>query len=226
MGDGPFLERITLGRMQNPVRGFLHGLAALTSLVGLVVLLIANPGRLSMAVALTVYGASLVLMYSVSTLYHSIPWGENWKRRLRRMDHAAIFLVVAGTYTPVAVVALEGGWRVGSLVVVWTTAVVGVVIKMMEKGVSLTRSISIQMAMGWTVLLGVGEIARRTGWATVWLLFAGGALYTGGMVLFAIKQPRLFPRIFSFHELFHLIVVTASAIHFYTILVHIVPRAV
>jgi hemolysin III len=219
------MDRICLGRMQNPVRGFLHGGAAIAAVVGLIVLLASNPGGFGLTLSLAVYAGSLVVMFAASSLYHSIPWGDRWKERMRRIDHAAIFLVVAGTITPIAVVSLEGAWEVATLTAVWTGGAVGIVIKFVERRVHLGTSVTIQNLMGWAAVIPMWQIAKRLGIDTVVLLAAGGLLYTVGMILFLTKRPRLFPRIFSAHEVFHVFVVAASSVHFYTILTRVLPAA-
>jgi len=215
-----------LGRMENPVRGFLHGSAAIASIGGLIVLLASNPGSLGLGISLGVYGGSLILLYSASSLYHSIPWGPRWKQRMRRLDHAAIFAVVAGTLPPLAMVSLEGPWRTWCLVALWSAAVVGVVIKLIERRVRLGVSVTIQSLMGWGAIIPMSQIGARLGLDTVMLIAVGGVLYTVGMVFFLTKRPRLFPRVFSAHELFHLMVVAASSVHFYAILTRVLPAAI
>jgi hemolysin III len=219
------MDRITLGRMQNPVRGILHGAAALASVAGLIVLLALNPGGLGVTLSLAAYAGSLVIMFSASSLYHSIPWGSTWKQRMRRIDHSAIFLVVAGTITPVAVVALDGVWEVAILSAVWAGAAVGIGIKLFERTVRLGVSVTIQNLMGWAAVIPMWQIGKRLGVDTVVLLGVGGALYTVGMVVMLTKRPRLFPRVFSAHEVFHIFVVAASSVHFYTILTRVLPAA-
>jgi hemolysin III len=219
------VQRITLGKMQNPVRGFLHGTAAVASLAGLVSLLALNPGGLSTGVALVVYAGSLVLLYTTSSLYHSVPWSERWKLRMRRLDHSNIFLVVAGTYTPFAVVALDGAWRSASLIAVWTAGTVGIILKFAQRQVRLGLSVTIQSVMGWAAVIPMWQIGSRLGVSAVVLIAIGGLLYTVGMVFMLTGKPRLFPRVFSSHELFHVMVVAASAVHFAAILLHVIPNA-
>lgn len=219
------VQRVTLGRMQNPVRGFLHGTAAIVSLAGLVALLALNPGGLSTGVALAVYAGSLVVLYTTSSLYHSVPWSDTWKLRMRRLDHSNIFLVVAGTYTPFAAVALEGAWRSASLTAVWTAATVGIILKFAQKQVRLGLSVTIQSVMGWAAVIPMWQIGNRLGVSAVILIAVGGLLYTIGMVFMLTGRPQLFPGVFSSHELFHVMVVAASAVHFVAILLHVVPNA-
>lgn len=216
----------TWGRMHHPVRGVLNGAAALAAVVALAVLLAVNPGGSSLGVALGIYAGSLVTMFTVSCLYHSVPWSDRWKARMRRLDHSAIFLVVAGTYTPIAVVALEPAWRNASLIAVWIAAVVGIVLKFVEREIRLGPSVTIQSVMGWAAVIPMFRIAERLGSGVIWLLAVAGALYTVGMVFLLTGRPRLFPRVFSHHELFHVMVVAASAINFAAIAVHVLPAAV
>ncbi len=219
------MQPITLGKMQNPVRGFVHGTAAVASLAGLVALLALNPGGLSTGVALAVYAGSLVALYTTSSLYHSVPWSDTWKLRMRKLDHSNIFLVVAGTYTPFAVVALEGAWRSASLIAVWTAAIVGIVLKFVQRQVRLGLSVTIQSIMGWAAVIPMWQIGNRLGVSAVVLIAIGGVLYTAGMVFMLTGWPKLFPRVFSSHELFHVMVVAASTVHFMAILTTVIPNA-
>lgn len=214
-----------LGRMHHPVRGFLNGAAAIASIVGLLILLAANPAGVSLGVTLAVYAGSLIAMFTTSMLYHSVPWSGEWKTRMRRLDHSAIFLVVAGTYTPIAMVHLDGAWRGASLLAVWGAAIVGIVMKFLEREIRLGPSITIQMVMGWAAVIPLVRFADRLGAGPLVLLAIGGALYTVGVVFLVTGRPRLFPRVFSHHELFHVVVVAATLINFLAILHHIVPAA-
>jgi hemolysin III len=216
---------LTLGRMHHPFRGFLNGAAALAAIVGLVALLVANPGEVSLAVALVVYAGSLVSMFTISCLYHSVPWSERWKARMRRLDHSAIFLVVAGTYTPIAVVALDTAWRNASLAAVWIAGLVGIVLKFVERDIRLGPSVTIQSMMGWAAVIPMFRIADRLGGNIIALVAVSGTLYTIGMVFMLTQRPRLFPRVFSHHELFHVLVVAATTVNFVAILRYVLPAA-
>lgn len=211
--------------MQNPVRGFLHGGAALAAIVGLIVLLVMNRGSAGVTFALALYAASLVVMFTISSLYHSIPWSDRWKGIMRRLDHSAIFLLVAGTYTPFAVVALDGAWRWGTLAVVWGIGLTGIITKLIERRVRLGLSVTLQSLMGWGAVVPMVELARRLGGSTVAWIAVGGVLYTAGMVFMLTKRPRLAPRIFSHHELFHVLVIGGALTHYLVILRVLVPLA-
>ncbi len=217
------MERITLGRMQNPVRGFLHGSAALASVIGAITLMVRNRGNGWVTLALVVYGASLVMMFTTSSLYHSIPWSDRWKGRMRRLDHTGIFLAVAGSYTPFAVVALDGAWQWGSLLVVWGMGITGIVIKLVERRVRLGLSVTLQSIMGWGAAIPMIELARRLGGETVAWIALGGVLYTAGMIFMLTNWPKLSPRIFSHHELFHVLVIGGALTHFLVVLQVLIP---
>ena len=220
------MERITLGRMQNPIRGFLHGGAALASLVGLVVLVVNSWGFPAAMVGGLVFGGSLILMYTTSTLYHSIPWSPQWKLRMQRLDHLMIFLVVAGTFTPVALASLDGAHLAIALSTVWGAALIGIGLKTLRQQPATWLSVTIQLLMGWSALVWMPTIYRELGGPAVALIALGGLCYTLGVVVWLSKRPRLFPRSFSYHELFHVLVIAASALHFLVVLNYAIPATI
>lgn len=222
----PMMERISLGRMQNPIRGFLHGGAALASVVGLVILLVRTQGNLAAVTGALVFGLALVVMYTVSSLYHSVPWSVRWKTRLQRVDHSMIYLVVAGTCTPIAIASLDGGWLALGLGVVWAIALTGIFLKTFLPDVKTWLSVTLQLTMGWIAVLWVPRIVDELGIGAVVLILMGGAFYTVGAVMFMMKRPRLLPRSFSYHELFHVFVVIASIFHFVAVLSYAIPATV
>lgn len=207
--------------MQNPVRGFLHGSSAVLSLIGAFVLWNAGTGDLGMQIALVVFAASLVSLYTVSSLYHSFPWEAVWKRRMQRVDHSMIYLVVAGTYTPIAMVVLDGWVLVASLTATWGIALGGIAQKVFWPDVPDWVSIAMQMLQGWLALPFMGAVARTLPREAFLLVVTGGLLYTVGMVLFVTRRPRLWPSVFSYHEVFHVCVCAASALHYTAILTYV-----
>lgn len=214
---------MTLGRMQNPIRGFLHGGAALAALAGTIYLVTRTWGHTSALIGSVVFGSALLVMYTISSLYHSVPWGEDWKRRLQRLDHSMIYLVVAGTFTPIAIAGLEGVALVWCLVLVWGIATVGIALKFALPDVSTRLSVTLQLTMGWTVILWLPQIWQTLGPGAIVLIAVGGVFYTVGTIVFMAKRPRLAPRSFSYHELFHVFVVLASIAHFLAIAIYTVP---
>lgn len=219
------IERLSLGRMQNPVRGFLHGTAAVLSMLGASVLWDEGRGDLGLQLALLVFAVSLVALYTVSSLYHSVPWSSEWKVRMQRVDHSMIYLVVAGTYTPLAMVALHGPLLWGALIATWGIAVGGIAQKIFWPGVGDAFSIGMQTFQGWLALPFMGMFARTLPHGALVLVVAGGLLYTVGMILFVTRRPQLWPRVFSYHEVFHVFVVAASSLHYAAMLAYVAPLA-
>jgi hemolysin III len=215
--------RATLGRMQNPVRGLLHGASALLSIVGAAALWIRADGGSTQRGALLVFGLSLVCLFSVSSLYHSVPWGRVWKGRMQRIDHAMIYWLIAGTFTPMAVIVLDGWLRLATLGAVWSIAAVGTAQKLWWPQLSDRYSVALQVAQGWLAVPLLAPLAEQLGWFAVELLLLGGLLYMLGMFAFVTQRPRLWPSVFSYHEVFHVLVVGGSASHYTMTFVYIAP---
>jgi len=216
--------RITLGKMQNPIRGFLHGTAAIAALAASVALVMRIP-TLGGRIAGAVFGISMVALYTTSSLYHSVPWREMWKRRMQRLDHSMIFVLIAGTYTPIAWIALGGWMRAATLLVVWTIALVGIAQQSFFPRLENTFGIALMTTMGWLAVFIMIPFFRRAGAGAALLMALGGVLYTVGMVFLVTNKPRLWPRIFSYHELFHVMVVAATSLHFVATWRYVAPLA-
>lgn len=218
-------DRIKLGKMTHPVRGFLHGGAAVVAIVGTVFLMVLAP-NLRRSLSLMVFGLGLVTLYTVSALYHSIPWGEKWKSRLRRMDHSAIYILIAATFTPVAIHVLDGWLRWGTLAVQWGIVAIGVTHKLASRDPGHKFSVAMQTTQGWLALLLLVPLFQAIPWPGVFLIALGGVFYTVGMVVLVTNWPRLWPRVFSYHEVFHMFVIAASAVHFAAILRYVALPAI
>jgi hemolysin III len=222
----PETPRATLGPMQNPVRGLLHGSAALLSIAGAALLQThAGAGGAGARGALLVFGASLVTLFGVSSLYHSVPWRPVWKRRLQRADHAMIYVLIAGTYTPMAAIVLDGWLRGATLAVAWGIAAIGVAQKVWWPRVRHRYSVALQALQGWLAVALLAPLSERLSGPALALLIAGGLLYTLGLVAFATRRPRLWPRVFSYHEVFHVLVVAGGASHWALAFAYVAPFA-
>jgi hemolysin III len=208
------MARLTLGRMQNPVRGLLHGVAAAASVVGGAFLWLRSSGDLSRHASLLIFALSLVALYTVSSLYHSVPWRRIWKHRMQRLDHSMIYVLVAGTYTPVAYIVLDGWLRWAALGAVWGIALAGALQKALLPKLANGFSVAMQTTQGWLALLLLMPLSERLPIQALALAALGGVLYTAGMVSLVTKRPRLWPRVFSYHEVFHVFVVAGSALHY------------
>ncbi len=219
------IKRLTLGKMQNPVRGFVHGTAAFVSVVGAVSLWLRSSGDLSRQMALLIFGISLVALYAVSSLYHSVPWRRVWKERMQRLDHSMIYVLIAGTYSPISFIVLDGWLRSATLATVWGIALIGIVQKALLPRVGDWFSITMSTAQGWLGLLLIVPLAQRLPWPGLLLLVVGGILYTTGLVSLLTLRPRLWPRVFSHHELFHIFVVAGSGTHYAMMFWYVAPLA-
>ena len=207
-------ERMRLGKMTNPVRGLLHGSAALVFLVLGILLTILNAGGAIRRLSLLMFTISLVGLFTVSSLYHSVPWRTLWKNRMQRLDHFMIHVLVAGTFTPIAWVVFDGWLRWVTLSVQWGIVAIGAIQKARSTYDSQAWSIALATTQGWLATILFWPLALRLPWTALMLVGLGGVLYTGGMVLMVINRPKLWPRVFSSHEVFHILVVAASAVHF------------
>jgi hemolysin III len=193
------------------LRGYSHAVTAPLALLATVVLAVMAAGDTARQVTVLIYGVTMVLLFSGSALYHVGHWSQRTREVLRRLDHSNIFLLIAGTYTPIAVAVLGGWQRVVILGLVWGFSLVGVAITV--GGVNLPRAlfVSLYLVVGWVALLAIPAIFARVGLRGAILLLAGGVLYSVGAACYALKRPRLWQRVFSYHEVFHLFVVAASA---------------
>ena len=210
--------------MQNPVRGFLHGSAAAAGFVGTILLLFHAPNW-PVRAAVLFFGLAMMALYTTSSLYHSIPWRERWKKRMQRMDHSMIYVLIAGTYTPVAAIVLNPPWNWIVLAMVWGITIGGVVQKGLFPKVPGWISVMMSTILGWLGVFFFWPMIQRLGWLPVGIVLAGGLLYTVGMVFLVTNRPRLWPRVFSYHEVFHIMVVSATSLHFLVIWRYVVPLA-
>jgi hemolysin III len=219
------VNRLMLGRMRNPVRGFLHGTAALLSIVALTVLLVRTSWDVPRMISMAAFGVSAFALYTTSSLYHSVPWRTRWKERMQRLDHSMIFVLIAGTYTPIAFNVLTGTMRWATLGVVWGAAIGGSLQKILFPRIRNWLSITLAMLMGWFAVIPLPRLVDRLGLRAVELLLLGGIFYSIGMVLLVAKRPRIAPRVFSYHEVFHILVVSGTLAHFLMIIWYVAPVA-
>ncbi len=200
--------------------GLTHGLGALASLVGLVVLVAyaAVYGEATHVAAVSIYGGSLVLLYTASTLYHSIPIPAA-KRVFKILDHSAIYVLIAGTYTPFALISLEGPDRWALFTTVWTLAALGILFKLFFTGRLEKLSVAMYLGMGWVAVAFADPVLKAIPTPALWLMFAGGMAYTLGVIFYMWNQLK-----FS-HAIWHLFVMTGSLLHFFAVFWYVLPPA-
>ena len=197
-----------------------HGIGAALSLAGTVILIVltAMSGNGVAVTAVTIYGISLVVLYTMSALYHGIT-NHKAKEILRIFDHTSIFLLIAGSYTPFCLIALQGNTR-GMIVVsaVWILALIGIVCNAVNLEKAEHPSMILYVVMGWAILAVIKDVIHVLPVAGFWLLFLGGVSYTGGIAFFTSKKKYM-------HGIWHLFVLLGSLLHFICVAVYVVPLA-
>ena len=198
------------------LRGWLHAYAALVSIasgVALVAVAAAMRGG-SAGASTTVYAATVTLLFGTSALYHRLNWSPRARAIMRRLDHSMIFVFIAGTYTPLAVLTLPHTAAIAVLTVVWTGAVFGVALQSAWPTAPRWLSVPCYIALGWVAAFVMPDLLHRGGVAAFVLIVAGGLIYTLGAVFYGVKRPNPWPGTFGFHEVFHLCTLVAALCHY------------
>jgi hemolysin III len=195
------------------LRGWLHAGTFPVALAAGIVLVVLSDG-VDETVANAVFVAASSLLFGASALYHRGSWSPQVERQLKRLDHSNIFLIIAGTYTPFAVILLpEHGGRM-LLWIVWSAALAGIAFRVLWVGAPRWLYTPIYLALGWVAVFYIPEIYQTGGAAVVILLAIGGGLYSVGAVVYALKRPNPSPRWFGFHEVFHALTLAAWSVHY------------
>lgn len=197
-----------------------HGLGLLLSIAGLAVLVVfaSVRGDAWHIVGCSIYGATLVLLYTASTLYHGIPWSRA-KRVFRVLDHTAIYLLIAGTYTPFTLVNLRGGWGWTLFGLVWGLALLGTVLEVAARGRFKGLSLMLYLGLGWLVAIAIKPLLESVAPNGILLLLLGGLAYTGGLIFYVWR------RLSYHHAVWHVFVLAGSACHFFAVLSYVIPSA-
>jgi len=199
-----------------------HQYAFFVSLAaGSLLVLLAATARAGVAMA--VYAVSVSALFGVSALYHRVTWTGPARRRMRRLDHAMIFLLIAGTYTPVGLLVLQGTLATVVLAVVWGGAVAGIVVELAWTGAPKWLGGTVYLALGWVAVAAMPQLFSRLGVVGGLLIVAGGLVYSAGAAVYALRRPDPLPAVFGYHEVFHLLVIVGVAAHFLAISLYVVP---
>ena len=195
------------------LRGYLHLAAAIAAVVGLIgLMMLAHTPRGYVGGA--TFALSLILLYSTSATYHTIRWGRRMHAFLKRLDHSMIFVVIAGSYTPFCLFAASTAWGISILAIVWSIALAGIVLKVAWPSGPRWLGVSLYIAAGWVALVASTELLDWFALVPLLLLGVGGVLYTIGGVIYALRRPNPFPRVFGYHEVFHTFVIAGSVVHY------------
>ena len=207
-----------LNKLREPVNSLTHWAGALLALAGLAALLIVGWSTPAKIVSLLVYGLSLIGMFSASATYHMVQAKDRVLLILRKIDHSAIFLLIAGTYTPFCINAFDGFWKWGMLTIIWSLAAIGIIVKVFYIKAPRWLNAGIYVVMGWLCVGASGQmLATLPAWVFIWLL-AGGVIYTLGAVVYITKIFNFKPGVFGFHEVWHIFVMLAAAAHYVAVL--------
>ncbi len=205
------------------MRGWLHAAAAIGAVAVTAGLLVNTAHDLPRFFSVLVFGLSMILLYAVSSIYHIGSWTGRRFRVLRALDHANIFVLIAGTYTPICVNILPRGLGMTVLVVIWSLAAVGVGGSVLTLHLPRWIIAALYIGMGWVGLVVMPSLLHSLPAPATLLLLAGGILYTIGAVIYALQRPNPLPRVFGYHEMFHLFVVAGSAAFIFMIWGWVVP---
>ena len=204
------------------LRGYLHLAAAAAAVVGCIgLLLLAESPRAY--IGGTVFAACLIAMYAVSGTYHTIHWGPRMSAVFKRLDHAMIFVLIAGSYTPFCLLAASDGWGITILAIVWPVALAGVALKVAWPSAPRWLGVGLYIATGWVALVAATELTDWFALLPLLLLAGGGAMYTLGGVIYALRRPDPFPRVFGYHEVFHVLVIAGSVLHYSLVAGYLMP---
>ena len=211
------------GPVKPKLRGVSHQYAFFVSLAcGVVLILVASDGRARLAAS--IYAVAVSALLGTSALYHRVTWRPSTRRWMRRLDHSMIFVLIAGTYTPVALLALKGSLSSAILIVLWGGALVGVVFKLLWIDAPKWLLATIYVALGLVSAAVFGELPAAIGWLGVAGLAIGGLLYVVGAIVYASGRPNPWPKVFGYHEVFHALVIAAAALQYAVIAFAVLPH--
>ena len=205
------------------LRGVSHLAAAIAAMVGApLLLLVADSPRAYVGGA--IFATSLVLLYGTSAAYHHITWAPLFRAIISRMDDSMVLVLIAGTYTPFCLLVLNNAWGITMLSVVWGVAGAGVITNLARPATPRWLRVAFYLILGWLALVSAGELAARLSASPLALLVVGGVLYTLGGVVYAVRKPDPWPRVFGYLEVFHLLVIAGSAVHYSLVAVYVLPN--
>ena len=204
------------------LRGLSHAAAFVVSLpLGLFLVLEAETGR-GLAAAI-VFAGSVSAMFGLSALYHCFNWPEGTRRWLRRIDHAGVYGLIAGTYTPFGLLVLEGHWGTVILAIIWSGALAAILLRFVWLDAPKGLSAALGIALGWIGVVMVPQLLDTVGFGGSSLVLLGGLAYTAGALVYAFRRPNPYPAVFGFHEVFHVLVIAAVACQYSAVAFYVLP---
>lgn len=203
-------------KLREPVNGFTHFIGILMAIVCTILLLTRKTGPFTLrhAVSFAVFGGAMILLFTVSTLYHWLPLTGKKLELFRKIDHIMIFVFIAASYTPICLITLRGGWGWWILASVWGITVLGFFLKIFWLGAPRILYTAIYLAMGWLIVIAIFPLLERLPAAALLWMAAGGVFYSVGATIYALKKPDPWPGRVGFHEIFHICIILGSFSHF------------
>jgi len=174
-------------------------------------------------VSAVAYAVAVAFMFGVSGVYHRVTWSQRWRARVRRIDHAGVYLLIAGSYTPLGLLILDGSWRLAVLSVVWGGVALAILVKVVWIDAPKWLAAAIAITLGWVAVLVMPQVADAIGLTGCVLLVAGGLAYTAGGIVYATERPDPVPAVFGYHEVFHVLVILAVALQWTAIAFYVLP---
>jgi hemolysin III len=214
-----------LNRLREPVNGLTHFFAAIVAIAGLVALLIVGHQNIGKQVSLGIYGVTVILLFAASATYHMVKANPRVLEILRKFDHSAIYLLIAGSYTPICYNMFTGFWKWGLLAIIWAFALIGVIIKVFVIKAPRWTTAGVYLVMGWMVVFALQEMLTRLSVGALVWLGLGGLIYTLGAIVYITKIFDFIPGKFGFHEIWHIFVILGALAHFIAIIVYVAPAS-
>lgn len=215
-----------LSKIKEPMNTLTHFIPFVAAWFSLVALILLSHGSLSKIITMSIYGLSVIALYGTSSLYHALKTTPRKELVLRKIDHMMIYILIAGSYTPVFYYGLSGSWRWVMLLSVWILAIVGVILKIWFINAPRYVSTAFYVTLGWIALVPIVQLIHNLPLGALILMVCGGVMYTVGAVIYAAKIFRL-PRIhLGFHEIFHIFIAGGTLLHFLMVLIYLVPMPV
>ncbi|TCT13820.1 hemolysin III [Natranaerovirga pectinivora] len=214
-------------KIKDPISALTHFIGMILSIIAASLLVFKSIQNTTLlhVTSFTLFGASLILLYLASTVYHSVN-KPKLSAILHRIDHMMIFVLIAGSYTPICLIALQGFWGFTLITIIWTIALGGIILKALWINAPRWLSTGIYILMGWLVIIAFNPLLKALPTAAFYWLLAGGIIYTLGGLIYALKWPHFKFKHFGFHELFHLFVMGGSFCHFMLMYLYILPMQI
>lgn len=215
-------SRQPIERVKPRLRGIFHLCACIVTIpLGIALVLVTD--TLRGRIAASVFAASVVLMFGASALYHVPTWRPAWRSWLRRLDHAGIYGLIAGSYTPIGLLVLHGSWRIVVLAIVWSGALTAASVRLFWTSAPKWVAAVAGVTLGWIGIVVFPQIIRGAGLTCALLILAGGIAYSVGAAVYALGRPDPFPAVFGYHEIFHLLVIAAVTLQYSAIAFFVLP---